>query len=279
MPLNPGPRRSRAVPVEAAGPPPRRKRAEATEVVELLRHCPLLFGTGQESLERVAALSTLIGFRRREHVFAEGEPSRGLWILIDGRVRVFHSDAEGRQVVVGFPAPCAPIDLSAALRQRLHTFCAVALEPSRLLFLPQPALAEIAGAFPETVRNTIQELCRDLRQQDISHAVLSVRNARGRISCVLLQLAMQHGLDGPGGVVTIDYPVSRKDLADRSGMVKETASRLISDLQREGLIATRGSLIDILDPRALEGCSDCGVCEMDCSVFGRPEAEESLEVC
>lgn len=243
--------------------------SSSAELVEALKHCPLVFGIDEESLAEFAGLCTVLTFERNEQIFAEGEPSGGLWILIEGRLRLFHSDVDGRQVVVAFPSRHSPLDLAAALDRRPHTVSAVPLEASQLAFFPQTALAELGQKFPATVRNSIRHLCRELRQRDIAQTVLSLRSARGRICCSLLQLARQYGVR-QSRRVKIDYLLTRQDIADRSGVTLETAIRVTSDLQHLGVIATQRQRIEILDHGALETAGECGACELDCSVFARP---------
>ncbi|MCE7928212.1 MAG: Crp/Fnr family transcriptional regulator [Chloroflexi bacterium CFX7] len=250
--------------------------AGSNEVAEFLRDCPLVFGLDDEGLEQVASLCTIVTFHAREQVFAEGEVDSGLWILMSGRVRLYHSDPEGRQLVVGFPAPHTPLDL-AALDGRPHTVGATALERCRVLLVPQAARVVIARRFPETIVNTMRQLSRDLRQRDISHAVLSFRSARGRICCTLVQLAEQYGIHQYKRV-KINFRLTRQDLADRSGVTLETSIRVLSDLQRRGVVATRSKVIEILDQAELEEWSGCSECELDCTVFAKPTAADMPQV-
>jgi len=242
------------------------------QIIDVLKRCPLTFGIDEGSLEEFVPLCGLLTFKRHDQIFAEGEPSRGLWVLVHGRVRLFHSDAEGRQVLIGFPEPYSPIDLPAALDRGPHTVCAVTLERSQVLFFSLGALVQLAARFPDTRRNALRELCRDLRQRDISHAVSALRDARGRICCTLLQLVKQYGIPRLSEVA-IDYRLNRQDVADRSCVALETASRVMSELQRGGLLETRSHRIYILNQAAIQAYSECRHCEMDCSVFAKPTAE------
>ncbi|MBE7519458.1 MAG: Crp/Fnr family transcriptional regulator [Thermoflexaceae bacterium] len=243
------------------------------EVVEFLRDCPLVFGLDDAGLEEVASLCTMVTFDAREQLFAEGEIDNVLWILMTGRVRLYHSDPEGRQLVVGFPAPHIPLDL-AALDGRPHTVGATALEFCRVLLISQAARVIIARRFPATVVNTMRQLSRDLRQRDISHTVLSFRSARGRICCTLVQLAEQYGVRQSTGV-KINFRLTRQDLADRSGVTLETSIRVVSDLQRRGVIATKSRVIEIIDSGELEEWSGCRECELDCTVFAKPTVADA----
>lgn len=247
-----------------------RPAAANSQVAEFLRGCPLVTGIDDQGLEQIAALCSVVTFNTREQIFAEGECDDGLWILMSGQVRLYHSDSEGRHLVVGFPGPYSTLD-PAALDGRPHTVGAMAVRRSQCLFVSQVARTVIVRRFPETVPNLMRQLSRDLRQRDVSHAVLYLRSARGRIACALLQLAMQYGIRQPGGV-KIDYRLTRQDIADRAGVTLETSIRMVSDLQRRGAITTRAQRIEILDQAELEAWSRCDDCDLDCSVFREPAA-------
>jgi CRP/FNR family transcriptional regulator, cyclic AMP receptor protein len=242
----------------------------ASRLVDVLRDCPLLFGIGDEDLEDIAAVCTTAAFQPQEQIFAEGESCRGLWLLAEGRVRLYHADAEGRQHVVSFRGPHSPLDLAPALDGRAHSASAVALESCSLVFIPRATLVTLGRDYPITIRNVVDQLCVELRQRDIATAIASLRDARGRICCTLLTLAREYGLRLPGAL-RIDYRLTRQDVADRSAVTLETAIRVLSDLQRKAIIRTQAQVIDILDLAGLQHSSECQECELDCSVFATPQ--------
>lgn len=238
-------------------------------LADILSTCSLLFGIEYQDLEAIAAVCTTASFQSQEQIFAEGEPCRGLWVLAEGRVRLFHADAEGRQHVVSFRGPTAALDLAPALDSRPHSASAVALEPCNLVFVPRATLVALGRQYPITIRNVVDQLCIELRQRDIATAVASLRDARGRICCTLVQLARQYGMRTSEGL-RIDYRLTRQDVADRAGVTLETAIRVLSDLQRKSVIRTQAQVIDIIDMLGLQHSSDCEDCEMDCTVFSKP---------
>ncbi|HYW34148.1 MAG TPA: Crp/Fnr family transcriptional regulator, partial [Balneolaceae bacterium] len=66
---------------------------------------------------------------------------------------------------------------------------------------------------------------------------LATLPVKTRVACVLLKLADKFGEEDESGLL-IQLPLSRKDLADMSGTSTETASRIMSQLQRDGLITS-----------------------------------------
>jgi CRP-like cAMP-binding protein len=79
----------------------------------------------------------------------------------------------------------------------------------------------------------------------------SVVSVEGRIANILLLLSKKLGETSRVGLL-IDSCLRRDDLAAMSVTTTETASRLISQFQKEGLIQTGGKWVSILDPVSLE---------------------------
>lgn len=243
------------------------RRAESGRLVSVLERCPLLTGLERCEVEEIAALCRFQPFPAQTDIFIEGQACDGLWVLASGRVRLYHSAADGRQHVVSFRGESSPLELGSALDGRAYTATATALEDCVLVYVPKAVLSHLARNYPVTVRNTIEQLCLELRQRDIATAVATLKDARGRIGCTLLQLARQYGQRLPDGV-RIGFRLTRQDIADRSGVTIETAIRVLSDLQRQGVLRTQAQVIDILDADRLQHPTNCGVCQFDCSVFG-----------
>ncbi|MBI5947318.1 MAG: Crp/Fnr family transcriptional regulator [Chloroflexi bacterium] len=236
-------------------------------VVAALSRCPLLHGLTPVEIDGVADRCGWATFDSRTDVFVEAQPCDRLWILESGRVRLYQSGPDGRQQVVGFPAPGAALELGPALDGRAYATTATTLEPSTLIFLPRTALGAVSRRYPETVRNAIDQLCLELRQRNILGAIAALKDARERVGCALLQMAYQYGKKNGAGV-RIDYKLTRQDIADRAGITLETAIRIMSDLQHRGVVRTESQIVELVDVRGLRDTAECGDCQLDCSVFG-----------
>ena len=55
-----------------------------------------------------------------------------------------------------------------------------------------------------------------------------------------------------------DMTISRQDLADLSGMSKESAIRILKELKDEGILSIDGKSIHILNPMLLKQISETG---------------------
>jgi CRP/FNR family transcriptional regulator len=242
---------------------------ESERLVAALARCALLSGIPVEQLEEVAAVCATATIAAQEHVFAEGDPCGGLWVIAAGRVRLYHSDSQGRQQVVSFRGPSDLLELAPALDGRAYSASALTLEECDLVYVSRATLASLGQRFPVTIRNTLEQLCTEVRQRDIATAIASLRDARGRVICTLVEMANQYGVRTEGGGVGIDFRLTRQDIADRSGVTLETSIRVLSDLQRRELVRTRAQSIEIVAIEGLRSLGECGECELDCSVFAK----------
>jgi CRP-like cAMP-binding protein len=75
---------------------------------------------------------------------------------------------------------------------------------------------------------------------------LEFRSARGRIIAELIHLAERFGRQ-KGTVMVIDAPITHQDIADSINMSRETASRALELLFKEGLVGQDNHLFTILD--------------------------------
>jgi len=80
---------------------------------------------------------------------------------------------------------------------------------------------------------------------------LEFRSARGRIISELLSLSQRFG-DKRGKVVTINAPITHQDIADSINMTRETASKSLEELFKEGLLDQTDHLFTILDLSRLQ---------------------------
>jgi CRP/FNR family transcriptional regulator len=82
---------------------------------------------------------------------------------------------------------------------------------------------------------------------------LTYKQAFGRLADILLCLS-----DRIFNNTEFDLPLSRKELAELSGMSSETVIRMLKEFNEEGIIKMDGKSIEVLDYPRLKQISDTG---------------------
>jgi Crp-like helix-turn-helix protein len=93
---------------------------------------------------------------------------------------------------------------------------------------------------PTAARKVVEQLTSALGERQEAIANLASTRHVERVRRKLLQLARGHGHVVRDGI-RIDFPVSHALLAEMIGSSRETVTRAIDELQREGFVARSGS--------------------------------------
>jgi len=102
----------------------------------------------------------------------------------------------------------------------------------------------------KVVQQIIQVLCSRLRQVWTQVQSLSYSTADSRIRGALLQLSRKHGVPDARGVI-IDLKITHQELAELVGTSRETVSRTLAQLRRDGLLRIESRRIILSNPKAL----------------------------
>jgi Crp-like helix-turn-helix domain len=95
-------------------------------------------------------------------------------------------------------------------------------------------------SLPTAAGRVVEELTSALAQRQEAIANLASTRHIERVRRKLLQLAREYGHVVPDGI-RIDFPLSHALLAEMIGSSRETVTRAIDELQREGFLARNGS--------------------------------------
>ncbi|HET6347805.1 MAG TPA: Crp/Fnr family transcriptional regulator [Candidatus Krumholzibacteria bacterium] len=183
-------------------------------------------------------------YRRREIVFASRRDAQGVFVLLDGRVKVARVDPRtGRELILFIVGPGELFGTESAGSPLSSS--AVALDESIVGSMPASAfdqLVRIPEFAAEMVRLTADRLASVSARLD----EMVFRDVSARLARVLLRLATEFPGDGQGATA-INVRLTQQDLADLIGSTRESASVAVNTFKRQGLIAMRRQTIFIRD--------------------------------
>ena len=191
------------------------------------------------------------GRRRRldpgQTLFLQGDRAEGLYVVTDGRVKVFKTSPRGRGQTLMIMREGDPVGEVAVLSGEAYPASAEALEASEALFIPRQAFLDLVTREPEVAMRLLAALSARLRTFANLIEDLSLREVAERLATHLLTLAGE----GDSGQV-VDLTVSRTQLSAAVGTVPETLSRAFKQLSLSGAVETRGRKVHIKDRALLE---------------------------
>ena len=128
---------------------------------------------------------------------------------------------------------------------------AIALSETEILVLHQRDFISIVEKRPRVLVNLLSVLSARLRKANQQIGNLALHDVYGRVARVLLEMASEDGNRQADGRVTFRRP-THQEIANMIGATRETVSRMISDLNRQGYIEISGKNVVIQDALAKE---------------------------
>jgi hypothetical protein len=92
---------------------------------------------------------------------------------------------------------------------------------------------------PSAARVLVDGLAETLRQKHAAIAGMSRLHHVDRVREKLIELAREHGRVGRDGI-RLDFPLTHDLLGEMTGSARETVTRALDELQREGFVVRRG---------------------------------------
>jgi CRP/FNR family transcriptional regulator, nitrogen oxide reductase regulator len=199
---------------------------------------------GLPELERkaVVAAASARRFSSNSTVVLQGEPADRLFLLMKGSARFFFITPGGRTVYLLWLRP-GEIFGAASLLTTPERFL-VSTEVTKgtyALVWRRDAVRNLVSRYPKLMENVFSIASDYLVWYLASHLSLICYSARERLAHVLTSLAAGIGRKCPDGV---SLHVTNEQLANTANITLFTASRLLSEWQRAGLIVkTRGKVL------------------------------------
>jgi len=145
--------------------------AAAVPLAELLACSP----TAGSLLNRS---SICIPFETGEVVFRQGEPSRGLYLVVTGTL-VRKAERKNTRVTLGIARAGDLLELSAALGDECHTCTATGQAPGTLMLLPIEALRSAFESYPPLRMQLLGELAREVSRSYVTVSAERLQAMRG----------------------------------------------------------------------------------------------------
>ena len=190
-------------------------------------------------VERSTSMSTC---KRGRVFFTPGETGEVLFILKSGRVNVYRITAEGRKLVTATVGPGTVFGEMSFIGQGMSDSFAEAVEDSTLCVLSRSDLMRLLTEYPPVSVRLMQRLAQRLDEAEERLADVAYRPVAARIASTLLRLSSDEA-----ALVRL----SHQDIAEMVGTYRETATRILNEMQAQGSIELGRLQINILDRDAL----------------------------
>lgn len=170
----------------------------------------------------------------------EGELSDSFYIVLSGRVKVFVSDENGKEVILRTQKEGEYFGELALLDEMPRSASVMTLEKSRLSVVSKAAFGRCLKEHPDLALKLLRSLAQRVRSLTENVKSLALLDVYGRVAHTLLDLATEKE-----GKLVIEDRLTHQEIAYRVGASREMVSRIMKDLVTGGYIEIQPKAIVI----------------------------------
>lgn len=185
-----------------------------------------------------AALSGRFVVRRHPRnavVINEGDETSSLYVIIEGRVKVYLTDQHGKEVILNTQGPGEYFGEVSLLDDRPRSASVATLEDSKFAVLMRQAFIDCLRENPDIALQIIRGLTERLRALSENVRSLALMDVYGRVARLLLDAAVTCD-----GVQVIDEKLTYVDIAARVGASPKMVGRIMQELKKGGYLRKAG---------------------------------------
>ncbi len=215
------------------------------DIAGVLANCSFFSRVDGTSRKRLVRMALPREFRKGEVIFSEGDPAPGIFIVVEGLVRIYKLAATGKEHVLHLAGPGMTFAEVAVFGGSPCPATAEAVEDTACVLLPAEPLG---GALQEDhwlCLQILSSMAMWVRSLVSLLEGIVLRDAVGRVAGYLLQVQSQQGTN-------IALPGLKKHIASHLNLTSETLSRTLRQLRDDKLIAETQHGLVIEDVKGLQ---------------------------
>ena len=201
---------------------------------------PLFSTLSAEDISFIAKHGIVRKYPKNSIIINEGDRSDSLYIILEGRIKVFVSDERGKEAILNIQGAGEHFGELALIDEVPRSASVVTLEPSRMALVSREDFERCLAENPNLAVKLIRTLTQRIRSLTDVVKSLALNDVYGRVARTLLKLSSDKE-----GVRVIAQRLTHQDIADMVGASREMVSRIMKDLTTGGYIEVRDKRIHI----------------------------------
>lgn len=193
-----------------------------------------------EAFKKISDIIITRKYRKGQVIFFEGDVEDKLYIVNQGKIKIYKYNREGREQILYILSEGDFIGDMSLLKKGNFQFNAEALEDTLICTIAKDDFDEIITRNPEITLKILEVLHDRLMNLENLIQNLSTKDIEIRIASMLLSFAGDFGVEDESGII-INLPLNREEMANYIGVTRETISRKLTSLQDEGVIELIGN--------------------------------------
>ncbi len=204
-------------------------------------------------MEFLDANSVIISYKKKEVICKQGAFVSDVMFVQKGLAKVYIDNGENSLVLKIVPGGSLLGLASVSEEHNTYQYSAMAYVDTKIKQIDLNAFRQLLNQNADFSKEVIEILSANSLQIYGRFFCLTHKQAYGRLADILLCLS-----DRVFKAPEFELPLSRKELAELSGMSAETVIRMLKKFNEDGIINMNGKLFKVVDYNRLKRISETG---------------------
>lgn len=212
--------------------------------IEMLRSITLLRDLDDGEADRFRSIAVPRTLPRKTKVFREGEVVEAVYFILHGLIKTYKTDEIGNEQIVSLLKTGDMFPHTGQFDGNLYPATAVTVVDTRLLVVPIRSFEQILSTTPSIAFKMMGVMSSKIRELQDKLQGFTQRDVEDRGVSFLIKLAENFGIE-QDGEIHINVPMTHQDFASFIGSTRETVTRLLNNLRKDGilLVSRKGFII------------------------------------
>lgn len=218
--------------------------------IEHLKPIQLFSSLTEEELQHIREKVYLKRYKKNEVIFLEEDTNEYMYMILNGKVKVVQTTEGGKEILLAMHRSGEFFGEMSLLDGKTSPATVIATEDSNIAIISRKEFHSLLKTQKKILDNLLLILCARLRESWEKIQLLNLKNASQRIKILLLMLSDKYGEKTDEGV-TLPMKLTHQEIAEMTGMTRETVTRVIDRWQKDGEISILKNRFIHLSPHFL----------------------------
>lgn len=212
-----------------------------------LASIPYFHGINEGGLCRIEKIAHRHLYQAGATIFTEGGDCAGFHVVLEGLVRIYRVNSEGRLHTLSLLRPYSTFNEVAAVDGDCNPYNAVAVTHAEVLAVSHSHLLNLMATEPVLLSNYVQSLARVNREYIERLEDMTFRSIPSRLAKLFL-----HESSYADQISETPTALTQEEIASILGTTREVVGRALRGLLNAGLLVKKGRHVYIANREGLE---------------------------
>jgi CRP/FNR family transcriptional regulator len=214
---------------------------------EQMKQMQMFFSLTSAELESLVDKIIIRQYKANEVILHENDTNNFMYLILSGRVKAVQTTEDAREIIRAIHKTGDSFGELSLIDSKSPAAEVIAMESTTAAIISKLNFFSILYSHKKVLDNVLLMFCSRLRDTMHRLEITNFKSAYQKIVALLQRLSNEYGEPVTEGLL-LNIKLTHQNLADMSGLTRETVTRVLNRLKKDGEIAVRKNKTIYLNP-------------------------------